>query len=81
MVYEKYILVLGEQYYLSSMKSEDIFNSLKLKYLLIYRKNKSYKDVYEAIEKVKSKRSKLLGISSEISLFNKYLLGILKGKK
>lgn len=79
MVYEKYILVLGEQFYLNSVKSEEIFNNMKSKYPLLYRKNKSYKDVYEALEKVRVKRSKLLGISSEISLFNKYLLRILKG--
>lgn len=79
MVYEKYILVLGEQFYLNSVKSEEIFNNMKSKYPLLYRKNKSYKDVYEALEKVRVKRSKLLGISSEISLFNKYLFRILKG--
>lgn len=79
MVYEKYILVLGEQYYLNSVKNEEIFNNMKSKYPLIYRKNKSYKDVYEALEKVRVKRSRLFGISEEISLFNKYLLKILKG--
>lgn len=79
MDYQKYILILGEQFYLNSIKNESIFNNLKSKYPLVYRKNKSYKDVYEAIEKVKRKRSKLVGISSEISLFNTYLLRILKG--
>jgi hypothetical protein len=79
MDYQKYILILGEQFYLNSIKNESIFNNLKSKYPLVYRKNKSYKDVYEAIEKVKRKRSKLVGISSEISIFNTYLLRILKG--
>ncbi len=79
MDYQKYILILGEQFYLNSIKNESIFNNLKSKYPLVYRKNKSYKDVYDAIEKVKRKRSKLVGISSEISLFNTYLLRILKG--
>ena len=79
MDYQKYILILGEQFYLSSVKSEEIFNNLKCKYPLVYRKNKSYKDVYHAMEKIKRKRSKLIGISSEISLFNSYLLRILKG--
>ena len=79
MDYQKYILILGEQFYLNSIKNESIFNNLKSKYPLVYRKNKSYKDVYDAIEKVKRKRSKLVGISSEISIFNTYLLRILKG--
>ena len=79
MDYQKYLLILGEQFYLNSIKNESIFNNLKSKYPLVYRKNKSYKDVYDAIEKVKRKRSKLVGISSEISLFNTYLLRILKG--
>ena len=79
MDYQKYILILGEQFYLNSIKNESIFNNLKSKYPLVYRKNKSYKDVYDAIEKVKRKRTKLVGISSEISLFNTYLLRILKG--
>lgn len=81
MDYQKCIFILGEQFYYSRNKSEETFRGLLNKYPLMYRKDKSFKDVRDAWIKVKSMKNRpnyFPTISEEISVFNKYLLDILK---
>ena len=82
MDYQKCIWILGEQFYYERNKCEETFCKLKNKYPLMYRKDKSFADVRSAWLKVKSQRNKPdyvpMGVADEISLFNKYLLDILK---
>lgn len=82
MDYQKCIFILGEQFYYSRNKCEETFRDLLIKYPLMYRKDKSFADVRSAWLKVKSQRNKPdyvpMGVVEEISLFNKYLLDILK---
>lgn len=82
MDYQKCIFILGEQFYYERNKCEETFRRLLNKYPLMYRKDKSFADVRSAWLKVKSQRNRPdytpIGVSGEISLFNKYLLDILK---
>ena len=52
MDYKKCVLILGEQFYTGFNKNEETFRKLKSKYPLMYRKDKSFKDVLNALEKV-----------------------------